>query len=504
MFTAVRATLRPNAVACKRCFSSLSVQLKQAGGGKIMTPKAAIADIPVGAKVMVGGFGLCGVPRTLLDEVVKRPELKDLDVYSNNLGTPGRGVGLLAREGRVRSITGSFLGGNREFGDQFFRGEVQLNLCPQGTFAERIRAGAAGIPAFYTPTGYGTAVHKGELVLKYEKKEGEEAKPVLISKPRESRRFGNRDFILEEAIYGDYALIHARKADEAGNLIFHSTARNFNDPMARNARVTIAEVEEIVPVGSISSDEVHLPSIFVDRIVKAELPLEVEKVCLSKPEGDATELTKRDIIAKRAAAELSDGMYVNLGVGMPNLVPSYLSKDVDVFVHTENGLLGVGPYPSKEEDVHTDIINAGKESITERPDAAAFDAVASFDIVRGGHLDVTMLGALQVTANGDLANYMIPGKFATGMGGAMDLVSNPDNTRVIVLTEHVDKTGKPKVVQNTELPLTGVRCVSTIITDLAVFNVDREKGGLTLVELQPGVTLEEVKAKTGADFKVAL
>merc|ERR1712130_448473 len=170
-------------------------------------------------KVMVGGFGLCGVPRTLLDEVVKRPELKDLDVYSNNLGTPGRGVGLLAREGRVRSITGSFLVGNREFGDQFFRGEVQLNLCPQGTFAERIRAGAAGIPAFYTPTGYGTAVHKGELVLKYEKKEGEEAKPVLISKPRESRRFGNRDFILEEAIYGDYALIHARKADEAGNLI---------------------------------------------------------------------------------------------------------------------------------------------------------------------------------------------------------------------------------------------------------------------------------------------
>ena len=126
------------------------------------------------------------------------------------------------------------------------------------------------------------------------------------------------------------------------------------------------------------------------------------------------------------------------------------------------------------------------------------------DSVRGGHLDVTMLGALQVTANGDLANYMIPGKFATGMGGAMDLVSNPDNTRVIVLTEHVDKTGKPKVVQNTELPLTGVRCVSTIITDLAVFNVDREKGGLTLVELQPGVTLEEVKAKTGADFKVAL
>lgn len=247
-----------------------------------------------------------------------------------------------------------------------------------------------------------------------------------------------------------------------------------------------------------------MPSIFVDRIVKAELPLEVEKVCLSKDEDEPRKFTSREVIASRAAKELSDGMFVNLGVGMPNLVPSFLPKDVRVHVHTENGLLGVGPYPAKEEDVHTDIINAGKESITELPGAAAFDSVASFDIVRGGHLDVTMLGALQVTANGDLANYMIPGKFVSGMGGAMDLVSSPDSTRVIVLTDHTDKYGKPKVVANTELPLTGVRCVSMIITDLAVFEVDRKNGGLTLVELQPGATIEQVREKTGAPFKEAL
>lgn len=468
-----------------------------------MTPEAALADMKAGARVMVGGFGLCGVPRTLLHKATERPDLKDLDVYTNNLGTPGEGIGLWARHHMMKSVTGSFLGGNREFGDQFFDGEVELNLVPQGTFAERLRAAAAGIPAFYTPTGYGTAVHHGELAIKYELQDGKRV-PISWSKPRETRRFGNRDYIMEEAIHADFALIHARKADEMGNLIFHSTARNFNDPMGRAARTTIAEVEEIVPVGEIGPDEVHLPSIFVNRIVMAEMPLQVEKVCLAKPEGDDAPFTKREVIASRAAKELKDGMYVNLGIGMPNLVPSFLPSETRVHIHTENGLLGVGPYPSSEADVHTDIINAGKESITELPGAAAFDAVTSFDIVRGGHLDVTMLGALQVTANGDLANYMIPGKFATGMGGAMDLVSSPDHTRVIVLTEHVDKSGNPKVVQSTDLPVTGVRCVSMIITDLAVFEVDRVNGGLTLVELQPNVTLEEVKAKTHAEFKVAI
>jgi len=503
MLGVLRTALRPNARASQRCFSTLSVRFQDASRSKIMTPAAAVADIKPGAKVMVGGFGLCGVPRTLVDECAKRPDLKDLHVFTNNLGTPNHGVGVFGTRRMMKSVTGSFLGGNREVGDQFFNGEVQLNLVPQGTFAERIRAGAAGIAAFFTPTGYGTAVQKGELVLKYEKKDGK-AVPVMTSKPREVRSFDGRDYILEEAIHAEYALVHARKADESGNLVFHSTARNFNDPMARNARITIVEAEEIVPVGALSSDEIHVPSIYVDRIVKAELPLEVEKVCLSKDEDEPRKFTSREVIASRAAKELSDGMFVNLGVGMPNLVPSFLPKDVRVHVHTENGLLGVGPYPAKEEDVHTDIINAGKESITELPGAAAFDSVASFDIVRGGHLDVTMLGALQVTANGDLANYMIPGKFVSGMGGAMDLVSSPDSTRVIVLTDHTDKYGKPKVVANTELPLTGVRCVSMIITDLAVFEVDRKNGGLTLVELQPGATIEQVREKTGAPFKEAL
>lgn len=174
-------------------------------------------------------------------------------------------------------------------------------------------------------------------------------------------------------------------------------------------------------------------------------------------------------------------------------------------VHSENGILGMGPYPSTPM-VDADIVNAGKETVLLNLGASTFDSAESFGMVRGGHIDVTMLGALQVGANGDLANFFIPGKTVKGMGGAMDLCSSPDQTRVVVLTDHVDKWGKPKIVQHTSLPLTGRQVASRIITDLAVFDVDRTNpsGGLTLVELQPGATLEQVKEKTGAPFNVDL
>lgn len=178
---------------------------------------------------------------------------------------------------------------------------------------------------------------------------------------------------------------------------------------------------------------------------------------------------------------------------------------MDVTVHSENGILGMGPYPSSPM-VDADIVNAGKETVLLNPGAATFDSAESFGLVRGGHIDVTMLGALQVGANGDLANFFIPGRTVKGMGGAMDLCSSPDQTKVVVLTDHVDKYGRPKILQDVQLPLTGTRVASRIITDLAVFDVDRStpQGGLTLVELQPRATLEDVKAKTGAEFSVAL
>lgn len=195
-------------------------------------------------------------------------------------------------------------------------------------------------------------------------------------------------------------------------------------------------------------------------------------------------------------------MYVNLGVGMPTLAPSFLNPETKVWIQSENGLLGMGPYPT-EDEIDADLINAGKETVTILPGGSTFDSAESFGMIRGGHVDVSILGALQVSANGDLANYMIPGKVVKGMGGAMDLVSNPEQTKIVAVTDHVDKYGNSKIVQSCALPLTGAKVVSTIITDLAVFQVDRANGGLTLTELAEGVTVDEVKEKTDAKFDVA-
>lgn len=279
--------------------------------------------------------------------------------------------------------------------------------------------------------------------------------------------------------------------------------------MAKAATVTIVEAENIVPVGSIDPNDVDLPGIFVDRIVRATAPKHIEIPKLSsssKSDVAATPSeaeTRRSRIARRAAKELKEGFYINLGVGLPTLAPSFLPSGRKVWLQSENGILGMGPYPATEEEMDADIVNAGKETVTLLPGAATFDSAESFGMIRGGHVDVSILGALQVSAAGDLANYMIPGKVMKGMGGAMDLVSNPEQTKIVVTTEHVAKDGSSKIVQDCSLPLTGARVVSTIITDLCVFQVDRKAGMLTLTELAPGVEVEEVQAKTDAKFAIA-
>ncbi|VDL75362.1 unnamed protein product [Nippostrongylus brasiliensis] len=463
--------------------------------------KEAVQDIPDNAKLLVGGFGLCGIPENLINALSQTGQ-KGLTCVSNNAGVDDWGLGILLKTRQIKKMISSYVGENAEFARQYLSGELELEFTPQGTLAERIRAAGAGIPAFYTPTGYGTLIQEGGAPIKYSKTE--KLKVEIASAPKETRVFNGYNYVMEEAIWGDYALIKAWRADKMGNIQFRLTAGNFNNAMCKASKCTIVEVEEIVEPGVIDPNDVHIPSIYCDRLVLGKnYKKPIERPMFSNGNTEKTNEPSnkpRDIIAARAALEFRDGMYVNLGIGIPTLTPNYIPEGVHVHLQSENGVIGVGPYPKKGTE-DADLINAGKETITLLKGASIFGSDESFAMIRGSHMDITILGALQVSQFGDLANWMIPGKLVKGMGGAMDLVSAP-GARVVVTMEHCSKNGESKILPQCDLPLTGKQVAKRIITDKAVFDVDKQSG-LTLIEVRADLTVEDIKKATAAPFKVS-
>ncbi|MBN1217937.1 MAG: 3-oxoacid CoA-transferase subunit B [Anaerolineae bacterium] len=438
-----------------------------------LTPEEAAQLVPKGATVMVGGFGMTGNPVHILHALAERDDVKNLTVISNNVGEPGLGGGRLLRNGQISKAIGSFFTSNPEAVQAVSQAKIVVELIPQGTLAEAIRAGGAGIGGFYTPTAAGT----------------------ILTEQREKKIINGIEYVFVPALRADVALIRAYQADTAGNLVYQMTGRNFNPAMATAAEMVIAEVEEIVPVGTLLPDEIVTPGIYVDYLVKAHTTLE-DLGSSAAVGGDGKRVSPvRMNIAKRAFAELKRGDVVNLGVGIPTLVADLISPDDGIILHTENGLLGVGPAPERGGAMEYPV-NAGKQPVTALPGASYFDSTTSFAMIRGGHIDVAIMGALQVDEAANLANWAVPGKPLLGVGGAMDLASGAK--KLIITMTHTSPQGESKVVPQATLPLTARGVVDTIITELAVFEFIG--GQLTLIELMPEASLDQVRALTSAHF----
>ena len=438
----------------------------------VITAQEAAALVKSGDTLLVGGFGMTGNPVNLVHALAET-DTAGLTYIANNVSEPGLSGGRLLRNRQIARAVGSYFTSNREAVQASQEGWLDVTLLPQGTLAEAIRAGGAGLGGFYTPTAAGT----------------------LIAEGADTRTISGQEMVFVPAIQGDVAFVRAWRADRAGNLQYRLTEQNFNRAMATAAKVVVAEVEEIVEVGELAPEHVHTPGLYVDYLVQAPLTLANLGSSADVKGGSRRVDEARMNMARRALRELRAGDVVNLGIGIPTLVADLITPEMNINLHTENGMLGVGPAP-EDGGAMSYPVNAGKIPVTALPGASYFDSAESFGMIRGGHVDVAVMGGLQVDAAGNLANWAVPGRPLLGVGGAMDLAGGA--RRLIVTMTHTEEGGAPKIVESCTLPLTARGVVDLVITDRAVFEF--RAGRLTLTGLMPGATLEEVRTSTGAAF----
>jgi 3-oxoacid CoA-transferase len=435
----------------------------------------AASKISTGDRLLVGGFGMTGNPVHLL-EALAETTTSNLTYIGNNIGEAGLGGGRLLRNNQISKAIGSYFTSNREAAAAAQSGKIEATLLPQGTLAEAIRAGGGGLGGFFTPTAASTVLAEG----------------------RETRIIDGKEMVFVEPIRGDVALIRAWRADTAGNLQFRMTENNFNQSMATAADLVIAEVEEIVAAGDIAPEHVHTPGCFVDYLVQESLKLEDLGSSASVAGSEKKVDAQRMAIAAAALAQINRGEIVNLGIGIPTLVADLISPEDGIIMHTENGMLGVGPEPHKGGAMDFPV-NAGKIPVTALPGSSYFDSTVSFGMIRGGHVDVAIMGGLEVDQYGNLANWAVPNKPLLGVGGAMDLASG--SKRLVITMAHTNREGSSKVVSECALPLTAAKAVDILITELAIFKFDEE--GMLLTGLMPGSSLEQVKTHTSAKYRIS-
>ncbi len=454
----------------------------------------AVADVRDGDTLLVHSFGPPQAWPTDLLLALQERGVRDLTVVCNSTAAGPTSVQILAEKRQVRKLICTFAVlpvGPTPFSEQIREGAVELELTPQGTMVERVRAGGAGLAGFYTPVGVGTVVAEG----------------------KEVREFDGTPYLFESAIRADFALVCAQQADPVGNLTYRRGARNFGPAFATAARITVAEVRELVPLGAIDPELVHTPGIFVDRIVRTTQrwdPTIVRQMVMmagrtrsmeGQAVGGGAVGLPPDLMAMRAAALLRPGEYVNLGIGLPTLVSNFIDGR-GITLHSENGILGFGAFPA-EGDEDIDLYNASGQLVTPVPGTAYFDSTVSFAMARTGRVSSVILGGFQVASNGDLANWNVPSTGVGGIGGAMDLAAGvaAGGGRVIVLMQHREKTGASKLVPALTYPATARGCVKDVVTDLAYLQVTAE--GFLVREVAPGVTVEDMKAATAATLRIA-